>query len=426
VNRAAVTGRIAFHPLSIRAQGDSWVIGRVETGEFAAMPAVAHRTITLLAGGRTVEETAAILRRETGTDFAVADFVAALDDMGFVAAVDGQAHAGFDPPRPTMPWLRPRHVRWTLHPGTAWLALALITAAAVMMICVPALVPRYHDLVWSTHAGIVLAVNAALGWALIWLHELGHLITARGAGVPSRMSLSTRLQFLAAQTDVSGVWAAPRRVRWTVYLAGITVNLVIAAGCVLLEPLATPGSLARHVLAATALMSVLFLPLELLIFMRTDLYFLVQDAAGCANLYADGSAHLRHLARRARNGLRRGGPASRDPALALPRTERRAVRAYSWLLLAGTAASIAMAVVVTIPATVVLVAHAVGELGGRKPVDKLDGLAAVLVLVGFQFLWLRTWWRRHGGQVRGYLRPRSQRSAGGGDLNAAHGGQGTG
>ena len=84
-----------------------------------------------------------------------------------------------------------------------------------------------------------------------------------------------------------------------------------------------------------------------------------------------------------------------------------------------------MAVVVTIPATVVLVAHAVGELDG-KPADKVDGLAAVLVLVGFQFLWMRIWWRPHGGQVRGYLRPRSQRSAEGGDLNAARGGQGTG
>ena len=137
-----------------------------------------------------------------------------------------------------------------------------------------------------------------------------------------------------------------------------------------------------------------------------------------AVLFDRHAPHIhRYLARRARNGLRRGGPGPRDPALALPPAERRAVRAYSWLLLAGTAACIAMAVVVTIPATVVLVAHAAGEVGGRQPVDQLDGLAAVLVLVGLQFLWLRTWWRRHGGRVRGYLRSRFPRSAGGGDLD---------
>lgn len=419
MNNTAVTGRVVFYPLSIRPDGDSWVIGRVDTGEFAVMPAVAHRAITLLSGGYTVGETARVLRQETGTDFAVADFVASLDELGFVAAVDGETRAGPDLPRPTLPWLRPRHVRWMLHPATAWLALMIIIAAAIVMICVPALVPRYHDLVWSRHAGIVLAGNAVLGWALVFLHELGHLTTARAAGVPARMSLSTRLQFLAAQTDVSGVWAAPRRIRWTVYLAGITVNLVIAAGCVLLQPVTTPGGLARHILAATALESVLFLPFQLLIFMRTDLYFLVQDAAGCANLYADGSAHLRYLAR---YGLRRGASRPRDPARALPPAERRAVRAYSWLLLTGTAASIAMAVWVTIPATVALVAHAIGELAGGQPVNELDGLAAVVILVGFQFVWLHTWWRRHGGQVCGYLRPQPQRSAEGGDLNAARGG----
>lgn len=417
----ATGGRVVFHPLSIRPDGDSWVIGRVDTGEFAAMPAVAHRAITLLSGGHTVAATAQALRRETGTDFAVADFVASLDELGFIAAVDGQTRAGPQPPRPTLPWLRPRHVRWTLHPGAAWLALAVISTAAVVMICVPALVPRYHDLVWSRHSGLVLAVNAALGWILVCLHEFGHLVTARAAGAPARMSLGTRLQFLAAQTDVSGVWAAPRRIRWTVYLAGITVNLVIAAGCVLLQPLSAPGGLARHLLAATALESVLFLPFELLIFMRTDLYFLVQDAAGCANLYADGSAHLRYLARRARRGLRPGDPGPRDPARALPPRERRAVRAYSWLLLSGTAASIAVAVFVTIPVTVALVAHAVAELAGRQPAGQLDGLAAVVVLVGIQILWLCTWWRRHGRQVRGYLRPRPPRSAEGGDLNAARG-----
>jgi hypothetical protein len=267
-------------------------------------------------------------------------------------------------------------------------------------------VPRYHDLVWSRHSGLVLLVNAVLGWALVGVHELGHLGTARGAGVPARLSLGTRLQFLVAQTDVSGVWAAPRRTRWTVYLAGITVNLLIAAVGVLLEPLAAPG-LARHLLAAVALESVLVLPFELLVFMRTDVYFLIQDAAGCANLYADGSAHLRYLARRALRRVtagRRGTGAGPDPARDLPPRERRAVRAYSWLLLAGSAGCIAAAVAVTIPASVVLFVHAFGELTGGRAADTLDGLAALGVLGVLGLLWMRTWWRRHGDRVRGYLR----------------------
>jgi hypothetical protein len=37
------------------------------------------------------------------------------------------------------------------------------------------------------------------------------------------------LSILVAQTDVSGIWAAPRRTRITTYLAGIAVDLLIAA-----------------------------------------------------------------------------------------------------------------------------------------------------------------------------------------------------
>jgi putative peptide zinc metalloprotease protein len=423
VSETAVTGRVVFHPLSIRPDGDSWVIGRVDTGEFAVMPPVARRVITLLSDGRTVTEAAQALRAETGTEFAVADFVTSLDEMGFVAALDGEARSAPEPARPTLPWLRPRHVRWTLHPVTAWLTLAVITAAAALMIAEPSLVPRYHALVWSRHSGLVIGVNAALAWTLVLLHESGHLVTGRAAGVPSRMSLSTRLQFLAAQTDVSGIWAAPRRVRWTVYLAGGAVNLLIGAGCVLAEPLATPGGLVRHLLALVALESVLFLPVELLIFMRTDVYFLVQDIAGCANLYADGSAYVRYLGQRA---LRRQ-PVPHDPSRALPPRERRAVRAYSAVLFTGTLASITAAIAITIPATVALIAHALGELVSGHPLVELDGLAAAIVIVGFQAVWARTWWRRHGGQVRGYKRSRARGNPGselpeGGDLNAAQGG----
>jgi hypothetical protein len=46
------------------------------------------------------------------------------------------------------------------------------------------------------------------------VHELAHLAAARSLGVPARIGLSTRLFYLVAQTDVSGIWAAPRRARY--------------------------------------------------------------------------------------------------------------------------------------------------------------------------------------------------------------------
>jgi putative peptide zinc metalloprotease protein len=261
----------------------------------------------------------------------------------------------------------------------------------------------------------VLAGNAALAWTLAGVHELGHLTTARAAGVPARLGLSTRLQFLVAQTDVSGVWAAPRRIRLTVYLAGMAVNLAAASVCVLAIGLAHPDGLAHHLLAAAALEAVLLLPLELLVFMRTDVYFLLQDLAGWANLYADGSARIRCLARRIRHATRRASSMPRDPAQDLPPRERRAVHAYSWLLLLGTIGSIAVAATFAEPAAIALLAHAIGEMASSSPLEKTDGVAAILACCGFQNVWLRTWWHRHDGRVRGYLQTRQQRQPEGGE-----------
>jgi len=403
----ADTSRVVFHPLTMRRDGDGWVIGRTDTGDFAAMPPAAHRAIALLSAGRTIGEVAEALRRETGKDIAVADFVTQLDRMGFLSAIDSQGRGGPSPVRASLPWLRPQHVRWLLSPLASWLTAAIIASAAVLVIADPGVLPGYRDLVWSRHSGLVLLVDTAIGWALVWLHELGHLATARAAGVPGRFSLSTRLQFLVAQTDVSGIWAAPRRVRLTVYLAGIAVDLLVASACLLAVGLAHPVGLTRKLLLVAVLEAVLELPAEFLIFMRTDVYFLVQDLSGCANLYAAGSAQVRYLARRLRH------PEAPDPAQALPPAERSAVRAYCWLLLCGTAGCIAAATVITVPAAIALFGHAISELSGSAPAARADGAAAIAVSGAYQILWLRAWWRRHGGRVRTFLRTRHQRAAGG-------------
>ena len=57
----AVAGgsRVRLRRLSERRDGDSWVIGRIETGDFISVPDVAHRVIALLRQGRSVDEVSA-------------------------------------------------------------------------------------------------------------------------------------------------------------------------------------------------------------------------------------------------------------------------------------------------------------------------------------------------------------------------------
>lgn len=398
---ADVTGdsRVRLRALSQRKESGAWIVGRPQTGDFISVPDVAHAVIELLSAGHTLDAVAARLLADTGTRFAVADFVAALDDLGFVDSVDNRVRTDRSGTRPSLPWLRPEQVRWLLHPLAPVVPVAFAAAAAVMLALHPALLPSFRALVWNRHAGLVLVVNAAIGWTLICVHELAHLATSRAAGAPSRITLSTRLQFLVAQTDVSGVWAAPRRSRVTVYLAGMAVDLCMAGTCLLILGLAGPHGVVRSLLAVAVAETLLGLASQLMVFMRTDLYFVLQDVTRSANLYADGSAYLLYLGRKviARLGAepRRGaGHRASDPS-----DGRRAIRLYSLVLLAGTAVCLGVEFAVSLPALIVLVVRAGTEIG-LTPSATVDGCTAITILLAWQVLWGSRWWQRHRHQVR--------------------------
>lgn len=354
------------------------------TGRFVALPEIGKRALDLLYDGITPAEASARLHSETGEDVDVPEFVEALVELGFVAAVDGRDVPAEQPPKPTFEGVRPHHVRWLLSPVLPILIALLIAATLLSRPPVPL---GYHTLIWSPHGSAVLALGAAFGWTLLLLHECAHLFTARATGVPGRMRLGTRLQFLVMQTDISGIELAPRRHRLTAYLAGVATNLALAS----VFALATHGvnGTPRRVLAALTLLSLLPLPFQLMIFMRTDLYFVLQDLTRCRDLYGDGVAYTKYVTRRLL-----GGCTSTDPSRQLPTHERRSVRAYSVLLVAGTALCLTFLASVTLPADVTLFAHAAMQLGPGHSVGQwLDSGAVVITLSAIHLLWLRTWWR---------------------------------
>ncbi|KAA9376420.1 hypothetical protein F5972_23685 [Microbispora cellulosiformans] len=389
--RAADGTRVRLRDLAFRRDGSQWIVGRPDGQEFAAVPYEGMRAIRLLMEGATVEETERRLRGETGADLDVRDFVRALGELGFLEEPGGPATP---PEPPTFPRLRARHVRWTLHPLVHTAVAGLVAAGAVTAVIRRETLPGWHDLLWSEHGTLVLLSEIAVGWTLIFLHEMAHLSTARAAGVPGRIRLGTRLQFLAVQTEVSGIWLAGRRVRLTVYLAGMAVDAAACSAAVILAAV-----LGRHtVLSLVTLTSASMLTTQFLVFMRTDVYFLLQDLTGCRNMYGDATAYARHLA------LRLLGRPSPDPLAGLPRRERRSLRAYAVLMVVGTAVCLGAAFAVTLPATLVLLCRAVRALvtpAGLLSV--LDAATVLLAALAFQVAWARAWWRRHGARLRGTL-----------------------
>jgi hypothetical protein len=390
------SARVLLHDLAVRRDRDEWIVGRMATRTFVAMPAVGARAVELLGEGLSVARTAETLRGETGEEFEITDFVADLAALGFVARIGTRPVPDPEPPRASLPRLRPHHVRLALHPALPVLVGVLLAAAVAVLVRRPDLLPGYRDLLWSPHGSLVLLSGAAAGWTLLLAHELAHLVTARAAGVPGKMRLGTRLQFLVMQTDISGIELAPRRHRLTAYLAGIALNLSVASCLVLVLALTDTGTTAHRLLAAALLLALLPLPFQCMVFTRTDLYFVLQDLTGCRNLYGDGLAYARYAFRRTVRRPPRDGKSARaaDPSTRLPPHERRAVRLYGVVLVVGTAACLAFMATVTLPVDIALLVGAARRLGPEHDLaGNADSVAVLAVLGGVNVLWLVTWWR---------------------------------
>ncbi|MFE2393326.1 hypothetical protein ACFXC0_31915 [Streptomyces althioticus] len=394
--------RVALHELSMRRDRDEWIVGRMATRTFVALPPAGALAVRLLEEGLSVARTQEQLRADTGEEFDIADFVEDLTALGFVARIDDRPLPDPEPPRASLPWLRPRHVRFALHPVLPVTVAVLLAAALVVLLLRPGLLPGYRDLLWSPHGSVVLLSGAAAGWTLLLAHELAHLVTARAAGVPGRVRLGTRLQFLVMQTDISGIELASRRHRLTAYLSGIALNLTVASALVPVLAVTDPASAAHRLSAAALLLALMPLPFQFMVFTRTDVYFVLQDLTGCRDLYGDGLAYARYRYRRVLRVLRALRPGARaaagedDPSARLPRHERRAVRVYSVVLVVGTALCLAFMAAVTLPLDIALLTRAVrGLTPGNTPAGYADSAAVLVTLGGVNVLWLVTKWRDH-------------------------------
>ena len=110
--RLTADSRVELRPLSVRPEGDGFMVGDLARGEFITVPAIAVVVIGALREGRTVAEAAARARDSAGTDVDVADFVETLRDLGFVARIDGASLETEGPSSPMGAGWAPRRRGW--------------------------------------------------------------------------------------------------------------------------------------------------------------------------------------------------------------------------------------------------------------------------------------------------------------------------
>jgi hypothetical protein len=335
-------------PLSVVAEGDEYLVGDPTTAEFVLLPRIGVDIIRRLQSGESVRAVAAGI----GPDVDVVDFVNTLLELGFVTLsstaappVDAAGLSGRTESSglPRALFSRPA---WLLYAGAPVLTLALVALR-------PGLFPHYEDVFFLPSPLASIVCLTLLTYVLAAIHEVCHWAAARAAGVESHISVSRRLYFLAFETDLTRLWALPRRQRYGPLLAGVAFDTLVLFVVVLLRTVVADGwwlvpTWMDSLLGAIAFIQIAALAAQCYVFMRTDMYALLITATGCVNLWRVNQLRLLGLVRRLNASQRQELAAAHARDLAVARW-------YSVIYVAGMGLAVAFFVLYFLPATVRLV-----------------------------------------------------------------------
>jgi hypothetical protein len=349
---------VAVQSFTRQREGEEVVIGRPETGVFLALPPDAVEVLDHLAQGKTVGEAADLYQRQYGEAPDMEDFLGLLEAKGIVglAAENGgknmsrsgrqPIHRGYHFSGFPVALAKGIFSRRVLAAGS----FAILLAAAAV-IRHPSLVPRPRDLYFPDHRALCWTILTVAGYVSVFAHEFAHLLAARALGINSRIGIGHRLWYLVAETDLTGLWSAPKSTRYLPLMAGTLLDAVSGALLILLLFAQEVRWILLPVLATRVVRAIVFtyfarILWQCFLFVRTDFYYVIANFFNCKNLLKDTESYLR-------NWLARVIPRVRGvDQSGIPESEQRVIRIYAWVWLAGRMAALVALVTITVPVAV--------------------------------------------------------------------------
>lgn len=352
--------QVTVRPFTRQVDGEEVIIGVVETGVFLAVPPEAVELLEHFSQGQNVGQVADFYQQRYGEVLDIDDFLELLETKGIVESLT-EGGPGTEKTKP----IQQQSSRVRYHFANFSQSLAqhifsrpvlavsflLIGLALAAMIGNHSLAPRASDFYFPDHRAFSWILLTAISYAGIFVHEMGHLVATRALGVNSRMGISNRLWYLVAETDLTGLWALPKRKRYLPFLAGVLIDAVSGALLVLAlfgldHQWFTLPVFTVRMLRALVLSYWLRILWQSFLFVRTDFYFVIVSLLNCKNLLKDTEDFVRNLARRIAPSLRFVDQS------AIPTAERRVIRLYSVLWVGGRIMAFVVLFSITVPVAI--------------------------------------------------------------------------
>lgn len=286
---------LAFHSLSFVAEGDEVVVGRIDTGSFAVLPADGAELLRRMSDGMSAEAAAEWYEQTYLELVDIDEFIETLDELGFLR-VEG---AGPVAQRK----LRLRGLARVLFSPVAGVSyVALLVVWLVTLAHHQDLRPASSQIFFGSSLLVIQLVITFGQIPLLFLHEGAHIMAGQRLGLASRLNVSNRLLYVVFETQLNGLRSVSPRRRYLPFLAGIITDFLVLAAFDLAAQLTRDpdGSLSPtgRVCMALAFTVVMRIAWQFQLYLRTDLYYVFATALNCFDLHDASKALLMNRIRR--------------------------------------------------------------------------------------------------------------------------------
>lgn len=275
---------IELHNIEIFTDDNDFVTARrIGTSDYISLDTDALKLYRCFGLKRSILEVTKLNAELEYTLQDILEFVEVLINAEFVKTIDGVeiSESLNDEPREQV---RTNKLIRILFSKIAWIVYFLSAIANVVLFySYDHLHPRGSDLFVSSSGIVSIIVIILCTWIAIFFHEFGHICAAINVGIDAKIKWGYRLVFLVLETQVSDIWSVPRNRRYGVYLAGLAWTSILVLICTTLQFFIETPIIVK-VLKFTVIMQLQTIVFQALLFLRTDLYYVVTNSMKIDNL----------------------------------------------------------------------------------------------------------------------------------------------
>jgi len=284
---------VAFSLAIQEKDKEAYYIGNRKLNEYIEVPKEAVDVIRLFDGKRNVQQVIQRYNELYDEPVDILEFVQDLHELQMVYSIDGNV-VGFLDEVEHRPIVK-KIAGFLFNKVSVCIYLGLFFASLTLMLTHRhEILNTEYSVLFPRFFGISFLCYTLASWGIILFHELGHYFAAVSIDIPVRFTLNLRYLFLVVEADINGVWAVPKAKRYIVYLAGMCSDSVILFIALLGKFYFAVGNpLLLSVCNMVALVICLSFIQQLMLFARTDLYYVLLTALNVNGLYM----YLRHFIR---------------------------------------------------------------------------------------------------------------------------------